>query len=177
MCRALRAEQGDVTSGRAVQRDTCSSGGASSPPSRCCQPPWPDLARSAVTAAASLHADRTPLPPNPKPCSSLYPNVDFYSGIVLRALGIPVEMYTVLFAMARTVGWVAQASTLGAFFFSFFPFFWGGGGRLLGVWRPLRISSPASRKRAVAAASGSLSLRVQGPLLPALMHDTLAPRQ
>jgi hypothetical protein len=42
------------------------------------------------------------------PCSSLYPNVDFYSGIVLRALGIPVEMYTVLFAMARTVGWVAQ---------------------------------------------------------------------
>ena len=38
----------------------------------------------------------------------LYPNVDFYSGIVLRALGIPVEMYTVLFAMARTVGWVAQ---------------------------------------------------------------------
>jgi hypothetical protein len=41
-------------------------------------------------------------------CRSLYPNVDFYSGIVLRALGIPVEMYTVLFAMARTVGWVAQ---------------------------------------------------------------------
>ncbi|KAK2077381.1 hypothetical protein QBZ16_004226 [Prototheca wickerhamii] len=39
---------------------------------------------------------------------SLYPNVDFYSGIVLRALGIPVTMYTVLFAMARTVGWVAQ---------------------------------------------------------------------
>jgi citrate synthase len=38
----------------------------------------------------------------------LYPNVDFYSGIVLRALGIPMEMYTVLFAMARTVGWVAQ---------------------------------------------------------------------
>ena len=44
------------------------------------------------------------------PRSSLYPNVDFYSGIVLRALGIPVEMYTVLFAMARTVGWVAQVS-------------------------------------------------------------------
>ena len=48
--------------------------------------------------------------PLPLPCSSLYPNVDFYSGIVLRALGIPVEMYTVLFAMARTVGWVAQVS-------------------------------------------------------------------
>jgi len=50
------------------------------------------------------------LPSPPPPPSSLYPNVDFYSGIVLRALGIPVEMYTVLFAMARTVGWVAQVS-------------------------------------------------------------------
>ena len=39
------------------------------------------------------------------------PNVDFYSGIVLRALGIPLSMYTVLFAVARTVGWVSQVST------------------------------------------------------------------
>lgn len=38
----------------------------------------------------------------------LYPNIDFYSGIVMCALGIPLEMYTVIFAMARTVGWVAQ---------------------------------------------------------------------
>lgn len=38
------------------------------------------------------------------------PNVDFYSGIVLRALGIPLSMYTVLFAVARTVGWVSQVS-------------------------------------------------------------------
>lgn len=38
----------------------------------------------------------------------LYPNVDFYSGIVLRALGFPLSMYTVLFAVARTVGWVSQ---------------------------------------------------------------------
>ena len=38
----------------------------------------------------------------------LYPNVDFYSGIILRAMGIPSSMFTVLFAMARTVGWVAQ---------------------------------------------------------------------
>jgi citrate synthase len=38
----------------------------------------------------------------------LFPNVDFYSGIVLRALGFPVSMFTVLFAVARTVGWVAQ---------------------------------------------------------------------
>jgi citrate synthase len=38
----------------------------------------------------------------------LYPNVDFYSGIVLRALGIPTNMFTVIFALARTIGWVSQ---------------------------------------------------------------------
>lgn len=38
----------------------------------------------------------------------LYPNVDFYSGIVLRALGIPTDMFTAIFAMARSVGWIAQ---------------------------------------------------------------------
>ncbi|WP_375607201.1 citrate synthase [Bartonella sp. AC142YNZD] len=38
----------------------------------------------------------------------LYPNVDFYSGITLKALGFPTEMFTVLFALARSVGWVAQ---------------------------------------------------------------------
>ena len=38
----------------------------------------------------------------------LYPNIDFYSGITLRALGFPVSMFTVLFAIARTVGWVSQ---------------------------------------------------------------------
>ncbi len=38
----------------------------------------------------------------------LYPNVDFYSGIILSAIGFPTSMFTVLFAIARTVGWVAQ---------------------------------------------------------------------
>ena len=38
----------------------------------------------------------------------LYPNVDFYSGIVLRAIGFPVSMFTPLFAVSRTVGWIAQ---------------------------------------------------------------------
>jgi citrate synthase len=38
----------------------------------------------------------------------LYPNIDFYSGIALKALGFPTEMFTVLFAIARTVGWIAQ---------------------------------------------------------------------
>jgi len=38
----------------------------------------------------------------------LYPNVDFYSGIIYRALGIPTSMFTVMFAIGRTVGWVAH---------------------------------------------------------------------
>jgi len=38
----------------------------------------------------------------------LYPNVDFYSGIIFRALGLPPAMFTPIFAVARTVGWVAQ---------------------------------------------------------------------
>ena len=38
----------------------------------------------------------------------LYPNVDFYSGIILQALGIPAHLFTVIFALARTVGWIAQ---------------------------------------------------------------------
>ena len=38
----------------------------------------------------------------------LYPNVDFYSGIVQRAIGIPTSLFTAIFALARTVGWIAQ---------------------------------------------------------------------
>ena len=38
----------------------------------------------------------------------LYPNVDFYSGIILRAMGIPTNMFTVLFAIGRLPGWIAQ---------------------------------------------------------------------
>jgi citrate synthase len=38
----------------------------------------------------------------------LYPNVDFYSGVILSAIGFPTTMFTALFALARTVGWVAQ---------------------------------------------------------------------
>jgi len=42
----------------------------------------------------------------------LYPNVDFYSGIVQRALGIPTAMFTCIFTLARTVGWIAQWSEM-----------------------------------------------------------------
>ena len=40
--------------------------------------------------------------------SKLYPNVDFYSGIILKAIGIPTSMFTVIFAMSRTVGWISH---------------------------------------------------------------------
>jgi citrate synthase len=39
---------------------------------------------------------------------NLYPNVDFYSGIIYKALGIPSEMFTVMFALGRLPGWIAQ---------------------------------------------------------------------
>jgi len=39
---------------------------------------------------------------------SLYPNVDFYSGIIYRAMGIPSDMFTVMFALGRLPGWIAQ---------------------------------------------------------------------
>ena len=42
----------------------------------------------------------------------LYPNVDFYSGLIYQALGFPMEMFTVLFAIPRTVGWLAHMSEL-----------------------------------------------------------------
>ena len=38
----------------------------------------------------------------------LYPNVDFYSGIILKALGLPESMFTVIFAVSRTIGWISQ---------------------------------------------------------------------
>ncbi|MGC4088257.1 MAG: citrate/2-methylcitrate synthase [Polyangiaceae bacterium] len=42
----------------------------------------------------------------------LYPNVDFYSGIILKAIGIPTSMFTVIFALARTVGWISHWSEM-----------------------------------------------------------------
>src|SRR3546814_20396169 len=42
----------------------------------------------------------------------LYTNVDFYSGVILSAIGFPTDMFTVLFALARTVGWVAQRNEM-----------------------------------------------------------------
>lgn len=61
--------------------------------------PLLDLAREVEDAAAAddYFIDR-----------GIYPNVDFYSGIILRALGIPLNMFTVMFAIGRTAGWIAH---------------------------------------------------------------------
>jgi citrate synthase len=39
---------------------------------------------------------------------NLYPNVDYYSGIILLAMGIPLNMFTVIFALSRTIGWISH---------------------------------------------------------------------
>ena len=57
--------------------------------------------------SGKLHSVRHPMN-NYRVDRKLYPNVDFYSGIIYRALGIPVNMFTVMFAMGRLPGWVAQ---------------------------------------------------------------------
>ena len=56
----------------------------------------------------AMELERVALEDNYFKKKKLFPNVDFYSGIILRALGIPASMFTVMFAMARTVGWIAQ---------------------------------------------------------------------
>ncbi len=58
------------------------------------------------------HAEQIALEDDYFVSRKLYPNVDFYSGIVQRAMGIPTSMFTAIFAMARTVGWIAQWSEM-----------------------------------------------------------------
>jgi len=56
----------------------------------------------------AIELERIALEDNYFISKKLYPNVDFYSGIIFKAMGIPTSLFTVLFAVARTVGWVAQ---------------------------------------------------------------------
>ena len=64
--------------------------------------------RSEPLLQLALELERTALEDEYFVERKLYPNVDFYSGIILRAMGIPASLFTVLFAVARTVGWCAQ---------------------------------------------------------------------
>ena len=60
------------------------------------------------TASAAQELERVALSDDYFIEKKLYPNVDFYSGVILNAIGFPTSMFTALFALARTVGWVAQ---------------------------------------------------------------------
>jgi citrate synthase len=60
------------------------------------------------TATQSLELERIALNDDYLIQKKLYPNIDFYSGIALKALGFPTEMFTALFAIARTAGLIAQ---------------------------------------------------------------------
>jgi citrate synthase len=60
------------------------------------------------TLAMAIEMERIALHDDYFVSKKLYPNVDFYSGIILKAMGIPTSMFTVLFAVARTVGWISQ---------------------------------------------------------------------
>ena len=80
--------------GAARARATRCSTSSACATSRCSISPWSWSASRCRTITSSR--------------SKLYPNVDFYSGIILKAMGFPTSMFTVLFAIARTVGWVAQ---------------------------------------------------------------------
>ena len=62
--------------------------------------------------AVAMELERIALEDEYFVAKKLYPNIDFYSGITLKAMGFPTEMFTVLFALARTVGWIAQWSEM-----------------------------------------------------------------
>ncbi|WP_295559750.1 citrate synthase [uncultured Hyphomicrobium sp.] len=64
--------------------------------------------RNEPLLAVAMELERIALQDEYFVSKKLYPNIDFYSGITLRAMGFPVSMFTVLFAVARTVGWIAQ---------------------------------------------------------------------
>ncbi|MGE0022857.1 MAG: citrate synthase [Hyphomicrobium sp.] len=64
--------------------------------------------RNEPLLAVAMELERIALQDEYFVSKKLYPNIDFYSGITLRAMGFPVDMFTVLFAVARTVGWIAQ---------------------------------------------------------------------
>ncbi len=67
-----------------------------------------DLGTSDPVLAIAKHLEKVALEDDYFAEKKLYPNVDFYSGIIYRALGIPVQMFTVMFAIGRLPGWIAQ---------------------------------------------------------------------
>ncbi len=77
---------------------------------RVCHELLDDLDASELTPLfeTALELERIALEDDYFVSRKLYPNVDYYSGIILRAMGIPLDMFTVIFALARTVGWISH---------------------------------------------------------------------
>jgi citrate synthase len=75
---------------------------------RACHQVLDELGTSDPLMELALELERIALEDDYFIEKKLYPNVDFYSGIIYKALGFPLSMFTVMFAIARTVGWVSQ---------------------------------------------------------------------
>jgi len=75
---------------------------------KACYEVLEELGRDDPTMDLAMELERIALEDDYFVEKKLYPNVDFYSGIIYKALGIPISMFTVMFAIARTVGWVSQ---------------------------------------------------------------------
>jgi len=67
-----------------------------------------EVTRPSALLPVALELERIALEDDYFISRKLYPNVDFYSGLIYQAMGFPVEMFPVLFAIARTSGWLAQ---------------------------------------------------------------------
>ena len=61
-----------------------------------------------AAAGGARSSRRSRSPTSTSSTRKLYPNVDFYSGIILEAIGFPTSMFTAIFALSRTVGWISQ---------------------------------------------------------------------
>ena len=98
--RAAACRASATASTRATTRGPRSS---SRRPTRCS--PSPARTRCSTSPSSSR---RSPSPTSTSPRGKLYPNVDFYSGLIYQAMGFPLEMFPVLFAIPRTAGWLAH---------------------------------------------------------------------
>jgi len=75
---------------------------------KCCDEVFAELQLNDPLLSVAKELEKIALEDNYFIEKKLYPNVDFYSGILLKALGIPMEMFTVIFALGRTPGWIAH---------------------------------------------------------------------
>ena len=101
--RRARADGSRASATGSTRATTPGPRSSSGPPTRCSRSP----ARTRCSTSPSS-SRRSPSPTSTSPPGKLYPNVDFYSGLIYQAMGFPLEMFPVLFAIPRTVGWLAH---------------------------------------------------------------------